>query len=135
MRQQNLSAATATVELEAAQARFTRGVSGSILILVMATLWLVQHCRAEEDPAKAYDAQLNQLRSSAESRSVDTSKMTATEKKAYDAQTSKAKAAADKKKNLADFKEKTANNLSSIKEMFTKAEDAWKNKKYHDAGT
>lgn len=38
-------------------------------------------------------------------------------------------------KDFAEYKESTLNNLASIKELFAKAEDAWKNKNFRTAGS
>lgn len=107
----------------------------AIIALFLATLQLTSSiCRGEEDAAKAYEARLNSDRAAAELRNAAGSAQTPEQKKAAEGKLKAYKDSMDKKKNLAEFKQNTMDNLASIKEMFTKAEDAFKEKKYREAG-
>ena len=121
-------------EIKSAQCR---GIQSNyrLVILSLGTFCLHGMCMAEDDPAKAYDQTLNQNRAAAEQRSTNTSTMTPQQLKAYTQAQTAARAKEDQKKNLANYKEKTMLNLASIKELFAKGEDAWKNKKFRDATT
>jgi TolA-binding protein len=59
---------------------------------------------------------------------------TAEQKNAAKKMVKEAQAKDQQRRDMADFKQKTLDNLASIKEMFAKAEDSWKNTKYHEAG-
>lgn len=108
---------------------------GMILLAIMASLLLSTRARAGEDDkaAKEYDARLKQARNSAALQSAYDNAKTDDQKAAAKKLLSDAKAKDQAKKDMADFKQKTLDNLANIKELFAKAEDNWKNKLYGEA--
>jgi len=131
--QQGLRAATYTCDRSAG---VQLGVS--VLALLAATALL---CRAlpageggERRAAKEFDNRLKQARSEAELRNaVDGARSPEERQKAQKAMNA-ARDAEEKKRSLAEYKEKTMQNLGSVKEMFAKAEEAWKEKNFGRAG-
>ncbi len=90
--------------------------------------------RAAEDAAKAYDQRLSDQRQKAATRNAADSANTQDARDKARAAAKHAQDKADQKKDMAEYKQKTLDNLSSIKELFAKAEDCWKNKSFGDAG-
>jgi hypothetical protein len=105
---------------------FKRQLIVSGAILVASTLLLTSAVRAEGDDQKALDKRLAQQRADAEMKNADTSRMTADQLAAYKTKVAQAKDKAQKQADLAEFKEKSMNNLADIKAMFQKAEEAFK---------
>jgi hypothetical protein len=83
--------------------------------------------------AKEFDNRLNQARGSAELRNQAYQARTPEEAKKAQQAMSKARENEDRKRALAEYKEKTMENLASVKEMYAKAEEAWKAKEFGQA--
>ncbi|MGD0090015.1 MAG: hypothetical protein ABSE73_08850 [Planctomycetota bacterium] len=96
--------------------------------LVCARAW------SEDDPAKALEARIAAQRAASETNSAVNNARTPEERKAANDKARKAAEAVNQKQNLADLKQKTLDNLATIKETFAKAEESWKNQKYAEAG-
>ncbi|MFH0938757.1 MAG: hypothetical protein V1899_05705 [Planctomycetota bacterium] len=108
-------------------------------LVLMMTLALLGRawCEGEEtseEKAKK-EAKFKDDRAAAERRVADTSKMTPEQRADYKETEQHRKDKENKAKNLADYKEKTLNNLNSIKELFNKAEAAFKEKQFRTAGS
>lgn len=126
LRHQSLSLRVA-VKTERNEAKRLSRVLVAILVLVIATWLCARRACAEGDQAAQDLAnQLNANRNAAVQRGQDPNTMTPAQRKQAQDQKNKA----DEKQNLADYKEKTMNNLAELKELFAKAEAAWKEQHY-----
>jgi len=103
-------------------------------IVILAVAFFGSLAFSEEDPQKALEKRVTDARNAAVSKAGVDNARTAEELKAARDKARKAQAGIDAKQNLADLKQKTLDNLASIKEMFAKAEDDWKNQKFGEAG-
>jgi len=111
-----------------------RTAVGMILLAIMGSLLIAGRARAEDDAAaKAYDQRLKNARNSSALQNAYDNAKTDQEKSAAKKALSDAKAKDQGKKDMAEFKQKTLDNLANIKELFAKAEDNWKNKLFGDA--
>lgn len=113
-------------------------VGVSILVLLASTALLCRTLPAADNGGrqaqKEFDNKLKQARSEAELRNaVDGARSPEERQKAQKAMNA-ARDAEEKKRSLAEYKEKTMQNLGSVKEMFAKAEEAWKEKNFGKAG-
>jgi hypothetical protein len=126
----NLKVKTVTyAEMVALREEWLVQIGMSILVLVLATL-ACSVARAEDKPDKEKQ---HELEKRLEAQRDAAAKRNAAESVVGDNQYAnlkqKERDALEKqqvKKDLADFKEKSLNNLATIKEMFMKAEEAWK---------
>ena len=99
--------------------------------ILIATLLLSLPALCGEDGQDAdYQKKLAAMRAAAEQRAAEASATTDEAKAAAKKKADAAKAKDEEKKSLAEFKQATLDNLGIIKEMFAKAEEDWKNKKY-----
>jgi hypothetical protein len=112
-----------------------RTAVGMILLAIAGSLLISAYARAEGDEAKAkeYDARLKAARSAAALQSALDNAATPEARAAAKKALGDAKNKDQSKQDLANFKQKTMDNLANIKELFAKAEDSWKNKLYGDA--
>jgi hypothetical protein len=96
---------------------------------------LISACaRCEEDPQKALEARIAADRNTAAHNAAVNNARTPEEAKAAMDKQRKARNDAQKKQDLAEYKEKVLGNLAAVKELFAKAEESWKNQKYAEAG-
>jgi len=103
------------------------------LVLSFATFLLARSAHAENREDKEYQRRLKEAREEAERRGVDTSRMNAQQLAQHKKQLQDHKDKVEKQQNMAEFKEKTMTNLASVKEMYMKAEAAYKEKQYATA--
>ena len=124
---------TKVVENPLADTERMRMRVGLMLLALVAALFSARFASAEEDAAKAYEERLKQARTNAALQNAVNNAQTPEQKKAAQRALQDAQSKMQAKKDMADFKQKTLDNLASIKEMFAKAEDNWKNKLYGEA--
>jgi hypothetical protein len=105
-----------------------------VMVALLAALFCARARGGEEDPAKALDKTLESKRAAADLRSAAANALTPDQQKAVKDKMKSAQTAEQKKKDMAEYKEKTLDNLGAIKEMFAKAEESWKNQKFGEAG-
>lgn len=126
---------------EALEQEHLRRIAWLCVLTAAAAMLLTGRSWAEEGggggdkkAARAYDEALKQKRTlTAAQQAVDgAASLEAKSAAKKDLAEMKAKQAA--KQDMADFKQATLENLGSIKELFAKAEDAWKNKRVKEAG-
>ena len=99
------------------QWRATHGVLAVALLLAAG----VQGCaRSEDDPQKVLEQRIAQTKAQTNAKGDLAAKK-------------KLAANAEEKADLAEYKDQVLKNLDSVKEMFAKAEEAWKNQKYKEA--
>jgi len=101
-----------------------------VCVLSIASLFLSLRAKAEDEAAKAYEDRLKQQRANASLQNNVNNAATDEQKKAAKGALKDAQSKMQAKKDMADFKQKTLDNLASVKDMFAKAEDDWKNKLY-----
>jgi len=110
----------------------------SVLVLLASTALLCRTLPAGEgggrQAQKEFDNRLKQQRSEAELRNAVDSARSVEERQRAQKAMNAARDAEEKKRSLAEYKEKTMLNLGSVKELFAKAEEAWKEKNFGRAG-
>jgi hypothetical protein len=127
-----MSVAVRAPEMDYARLRFWAALW--MLLAALAAAGSVR-VRAEEDKAqKELEARLKAARENAAVRSALDNARTDDAKKALKEKMKSAQAKDQEKKDLAEFKQKTLDNLGSIKELFAKGEEAFKNQKFGEAG-
>jgi len=84
----------------------------------------------EDGKADDLDGKIKAMRAAAEQKSAAEKATTDEAKKEAKKKADDAKEKEGAKKSLAEFKQSTLDNLGAVKEMFAKAEEDWKNKKY-----
>jgi len=104
--------------------------------IIIIFLLIPLFCIAEEPPKndKGLDEKLKQQRALAELKQATDNAKDEEARKVAKAKLKEMMAREQDKKELAEFAQKTLSNLGDIKEMFTKAEESWKNQKYGEAG-
>lgn len=115
-------------------ARSSRIIAG-LWLAVLALLAGLISTRAwsEDDPQKVLEARLARERNATELNNATLDARNEADKKAAREKLRNAQKEEDRKYNQADYKQKSMDNLASVKEIFAKAEESWKNQKYGEA--
>ena len=105
-----------------------------VVVLLVLGWFLPARAWGEDDPMKALESRITSDHNGAALLSAISGAKSYDEAKAAIDRARKARGDAQKKQDLADYKEKIMGNLAAIKEMFAKAEESWKNQRYGEAG-
>lgn len=113
-----------------------QAVAWLLVACALAAMALCSPLKAEDDKKaqKEYENRLKQQRAAADLRNSVDNATTEQQKNAAKRAVKEAQSKEQQRRDMAEFKQKTLDNLASIKEMFAKAEDSWKNTKYCEAG-